>query len=48
MLFLAIRLESFVESDSALGNVPVERHCEKDFRWDSLMDKLRKVIEYFL
>jgi hypothetical protein len=42
---LAIRLESFVESDSALGNIPVERQCEKDLRRNSLMDKFWNVIE---
>jgi len=34
-----------VESDRALGNIAIERQCEKDFRWDSLMDKSWNVIE---
>ena len=42
---LGIRLESIVESDGALRSISVERQCEKDFRWHSLMDKPRHVFE---
>jgi hypothetical protein len=44
-LLLAIRFESFVESDRALGNISVERQCEKDFRWDSLEPESAYVLE---
>ena len=42
---LAIRFESFVESDSALRSKPVERQSEEDLLWHSLMDKSRHVLE---
>src|SRR6056297_3283216 len=42
---LAIRFESFVESDGSLGNIPVESKCDKEFLWHSLMDKFWNVIE---
>jgi hypothetical protein len=42
---LAIRFESLVESDTAPRSLSVERQCEKNFRWDSFIDKFRDVIE---
>ncbi len=42
---LAIRFESFVESDSALRSMPVERQSEEDLLWHSLMHKSRHVLE---
>ena len=36
LLWLAIRFESFVKSDSALGSMPVERQSEEDLRWHPL------------
>jgi hypothetical protein len=34
-----------VESDTAPRSLSVERQCEKNFRWNSLMDKFRDLIE---
>ena len=42
---LAIRFESFVESDNALRSMPVERQREEDLLWYSRMHKPRHVLE---
>jgi len=34
---MAIRVESFVESNGALRSMPIERHGEEDLLWHSLM-----------
>jgi hypothetical protein len=44
-LLLAIRFESFVESDGALRITPIERLSEKNFLWHPLMHKSRNVFE---
>ena len=44
-LLLAIRFESFVESDRALRIRPVERQSEENLLWHSLMHKSPNVIE---
>ena len=45
LLLRAMRFECFVESDSALRNMPVERQGEEDLLWDSLKHKSRHVAE---
>ena len=42
---LAIRFETFVESDGALRSMPVERQSEEDLRWHSLIHQSRQVPE---
>ncbi len=39
MALLAIRFESFVESDSALRITPIERQSEENLLWHPLMLK---------
>lgn len=42
---LAIRFESFVESDAALRSLPVERQREEDLLWHALKHQSRHVGE---
>ena len=44
-LLLAIRFETFVESNGALWNMPVEGQGKKDLRRHAFMYKSRHVLE---